>query len=73
MMADAIPLPLRVGATYRGKKPRKYLDGSFNDRTILWVGQGRVQYDGPAVKDGSKYPSVTHAQFWAWADHEVLQ
>lgn len=72
-------LELKVGATYRAKRPRRmfnFVDGDhFNDRTIIWIGLCEVQYDGPAVKIGSKYPKVTIEAFRKWAgkmlpDHE---
>lgn len=69
-------LELRVGATYRAKRPRRYftLRGDYhNDRTILWVDERNVQYDGPAVADGRRYPVVTREEFLKWASHEVTE
>ena len=69
-------MQLVVGKTYRAKKPlRRYsllLGHHYNDRTIIWMGGGRVQYDGPAVAVGRHYPSVTEAEFLAWAG-EVME
>lgn len=65
---------LRAGRTYRGKKPRpvsRGFDRLVNDRSIIWVGASEVQYDGPAVKRGSRYPRVDIAEFLAWADRDV--
>ena len=64
---------LVCGATYRGKRPRRYGDG-YNDRTIIFgPAWGRVQYDGPAVRNGRHYPSVTVEQFLNWAGSRVEQ
>lgn len=65
---------IQVGKTYRAKRPTQYLFGGFNDRTVIWMGaNGMVQYDGPAVKIGAKYPSVTMEKFLKWASYEVIE
>lgn len=66
---------IQAGKTYRGKNPTKV--GFFqevNDRYVLRVSSHRlfVQYDSPAVKDGSQYPTVTMEDFLQWASHEVF-
>lgn len=66
-------LCLKVGRTYRGKKPRpagQYMS-QVNDRTLRWIGSDTVQYDGPAVADGRHYPEVSKTAFLAWADRDV--
>ncbi|MBQ0600774.1 hypothetical protein J7S78_13335 [Klebsiella oxytoca] len=65
---------LNVNRTYRAKKPRPVFDfngGLVNDRTVLYIGLDTVQYDGPAIKNGSKYPTVSKKIFLAWADRDV--
>lgn len=65
-------LKIKVGRTYRGKRPGN-AGGLVNDRTVVWVGaiENTVQYDGPAVRDGARYPKVGHAEFLKWADRDV--
>ena len=64
---------LVVGKTYRAKKPKKsnLFSDDLNDRTILWKGTTQVQFDGPEVKQGSKYPRLDIEKFLKWADKEV--
>ena len=65
---------LKVGRTYRARRPAPVFDfdgGLVNDRTVLYIGLDSVQYDGPAVKNGSKYPTVSKEKFIAWADRDV--
>ena len=62
-------LKLAVGRTYRAKKPRN-CGGLVNDRTILHIGSCSVQYDGPSVARGRKYPTVDREVFLAWADYD---
>ena len=70
-------LLLEVGATYRAKKPAKiwsFATGPcMNDRTILWISPGgaRIQYDGPAVRNGLHYPLVTREAFLKWAGRRL--
>lgn len=67
-------LQLTVGRTYRAKTPRvagTLFNQLYNDRTIKWIGRDSVQYDGPSVKFGRKYPTVTRDQFTKWASHDV--
>lgn len=61
---------IRVGKTYRAKKPVMSALG-YNDRTVIHKGQRTVQYDGSAVKLGSRYPTVPMEKFLRWASHEV--
>ena len=63
-------LQLELGRAYRAKKPRNS-GGLVNDRTIVWIGTFEVQYDGPAVKFGSKYPRISKEDFRAWAERDV--
>ena len=61
---------IKEGRTYRAKKPAN-CKGFFNDRTVIYVGHFDVQYDGPAVSNGSHYPSVTKEKFLKWAGRDV--
>lgn len=68
------PLELRVGRTYRAKKPGKagdWRDPMINDRTIKWIGCEEVQYDGPSVAFGRHYPRVSIEKFLKWAERDV--
>lgn len=67
-------LELKIGRTYRAKKPAKAGDWRgplINDRTIKWIGFEEVQYDGPSVKIGARYPKVSMEKFLSWADRDV--
>jgi hypothetical protein len=67
-------LILTVGNTYRAKKPcRAGQSSCVNDRTIIWMSMGgsQIQYDGPAVGIGAKYPTVSREAFLAWAERNV--
>ena len=61
---------LTRGRTYRAKKPA-HVNGFVNDRTLLHVGVFTVQYDGPAVADGARYPQVRIEAFEKWAAEDV--
>lgn len=66
-------MELKAGRTYRAKNPRRA--GTFgrlvNDRAVIWVGSTTVQYDGPAVPIGGRYPTVSREKFLAWAARDV--
>nr|WP_279077291.1 hypothetical protein [Hafnia alvei] len=64
------PIKLAAGRTYRAKKPRN-AGWLVNDRTVIYIGSDSLQYDGPSVKAGSKYPSVSKVKFIEWADRDV--
>lgn len=67
-------LELKVGRTYRAKKPAKAGDWRnplVNDRTIKWIGHEEIQYDGPSVAFGKHYPKITKEKFLAWAASDV--
>lgn len=73
-MSELKVTDIERGKTYRGKHPKRVgFDGCFNDRTVIWLSplRTRVQYDGPAVADGRRYPMVTMHKFLQWASHEV--
>lgn len=72
-MSGAPEMELTAGRTYRAKRPKPvgFLDPLFDDRTILWIGLDEVQYDGPSVKFGRKFPKVSKAAFLRWADRDV--
>lgn len=63
---------IKVGRTYRGKSPG-YTKGYVNDRTVVWFSNvlGELQYDGPAVGIGRKYPAISIREFIAWAEHDI--
>lgn len=69
-------LALTVGRVYRGKKPAVIYPGFLqpgliNDRVILHLSEEYVQYDGPAVALGRKFPRVTKQAFLKWAGKDV--
>ncbi|MEX5606875.1 hypothetical protein ABFV58_02470 [Pseudomonas protegens] len=67
-------LKIQVGRTYRAKKPAKagdWRNPQVNDRTIKWIGHEEIQYDGPSVAIGRKYPKVSREKFLAWAASDV--
>lgn len=65
---------LQVGATYRAKRP-KAIQVDFcsvlNDRTIVWIGERQVQFDGPEVKFGRRRPIVAIDRFLTWAGYKL--
>lgn len=65
-------LEIKVGRTYRGKRPSN-ARGLVNDRTVIWKSafDGSVQYDGPAVRNGAHYPKASLADFRKWAERDV--
>lgn len=74
MMGEQQTLELKVGRTYRGKKPGPVRDGIgalVNDRTVTFLTIERVQYDGPAVAHGRRYPTVEIRDFLKWAERDV--
>ncbi|MEH3398773.1 hypothetical protein ELP90_10420 [Enterobacter hormaechei subsp. xiangfangensis] len=67
-------LEIKVGRTYRAKRPRgtgTIFQPLVNDRTVIWIGMNELQYDGPAVKNGSHYPRISLEKFRAWAERDV--
>lgn len=65
---------IKVGRTYRAKKPRAagwWFGPLVNDRTVIFTNGRIVQYDGPSVATGRTYPSISVEAFIAWADHDV--
>lgn len=60
-----------VGQVWRAKRPDN-ANGFVNDRVILHINfLGHIQYDGPSVNFGRKYPMVNPATFEKWAGREV--
>jgi len=55
-----------VGQIWRAKTPRN-VAGLVNDRVIRYVGMYNVQYDGPSVANGRKYPLMKFEDFEKWA------
>ncbi len=68
-------LKIEVGKFYRAKKPKKCLDGGFNDRRVLWVRPDgtKIQYDSYSVANGRNYPTVTLEKFQQWAGKEITK
>lgn len=64
---------IAVGKFYRGKYPKRLLNGKINDREVIWISEARtqLQYDGPSVPNGAHYPRVSMTDFLKWASHEV--
>lgn len=63
-------IAILLNRTYRAKRPSN-ADGFVNDRVVRWIGDTEIQYDGPAVGFGAKYPRITKAAFAKWADRDV--
>lgn len=67
-------MELKVGRVYRAKKPRPVYTGVtayYNDRQVLWIGLGEVQYDSPSIGFGKKYGKATTEAFLKWAGSDV--
>lgn len=67
-------LEIKVGRTYRAKRPRAagtVIQPLVNDRTVLWFNVTHVQYDSPSVSFGRHFPKTTIEKFFAWASHDV--
>jgi len=65
-------MELIKGRVYRAKKPAN-CNGYYNDRQIVWTGTSSVQYDGPAVRNGQRYPTVSREKFESWAGEDVTE
>ncbi|MGF6440733.1 hypothetical protein [Paraburkholderia youngii] len=60
-----------VGQVWRAKKPANS-GGLVNDRVILHINfLGAIQYDGPSVPRGRRYPTVSGETFEKWAGRQV--
>lgn len=70
-MKTLIASDIKLGATYRAKKPIKNGWGEYNDRTIIYLSANQVQYDGVAVKIGQTRPVISMDKFLSWAGHEI--
>lgn len=66
---------LKVGGFYRAKKPRKVIDGGYDDRRILWISQDgfRIQYDSPTISNGRHYPTIPTERFLKWVGKEITK
>lgn len=62
---------LKVGHTYRAKRPKMTKFGEINDRIIVAMTAGQVQYDGSAVGLGRKYPLISVDKFLKWAAYDI--
>lgn len=68
-----VELPLIVGHIYEAKRPSS-VGGVFrlvNDREIVWIGDGEVQYDSPSLPTGRRLPRVSFADFRRWAGRDI--
>lgn len=68
------PLELALNRTYRAKKPAPAGNGVvpyYNDRSIVYLDDKIVQYDGPSVAIGRHLPKVSRDTFLDWADRDV--
>ena len=67
-------MELISGHVYAGKVKRRVILGFTDyiaDRQLIHVGSGTVQYDGPTVKQGSRYPTISKEKFLKWAASDV--
>jgi hypothetical protein len=67
---------IKIGRAYRCASPRIVPEtGQVNDRIVIRVNLkgGCVQYDGPAVRPGRKYPTCTLKAFQSWAHADVTE
>jgi len=68
---------VKVGRVYRAKKPKAVgiLMRYYDDRLITWVStmKDQIQYDGPTVRMGSKYPTISMKSFLRWANADVTE
>lgn len=68
---------IKRGHVYRAKHPRKRytlgLGDHFTDREVVYVDERRVQYDGPHIKLGQHFPTVSMDEFLAWVGKDVTE
>lgn len=67
---------LKVGNTYRAKKPApagNLFSPRYNDRQIIWMSDDKsvVQYDGPAVPFGRRFPKIPTEKFLKWVGEDI--
>ncbi len=62
---------LAVGKTFRAKRPKRTHSRELDDRTIIWMDDLKVQYDGPEVRLGQLRPVVSTEKFLRWAGSEA--
>lgn len=66
---------IQIGRVYSAKRSSAlgFFEPLLNDRAVRWIDSGRtlVQYDGPSVAQGRKYPVVTMEKFLSWARADV--
>lgn len=66
---------IQVGRVYSAKRPtvNGWLEPLINDRSVRWIDSGKtlVQYDGPSVARGRKFPVVAMEKFLSWARADV--
>lgn len=63
---------IQTGRVYRATTPRE-TNGMVNDRVVLRILKNKtvIQYDGPAVANGRRRPTVQVAVFMKWAERDV--
>lgn len=73
-------LTLQPGRVYRTQDPQTVeadpaLTGypAVDDRMILRIQDGYVQYDAPSVPPGADFPCIPVEQFWKWAHTDVTE
>jgi hypothetical protein len=66
-------LKLEARKYYRAKKPRRIVDGGYNDRYVVWISNdGRsIQYDSPTIGIGRSYPIIPIEKFQVWVGREI--
>ena len=66
-------MDLVVGRAYRAKNPAMANGFLVNDRVITWISSDgeQVQYDGPSVAMGRRFPIVSRGAFEKWASHDL--
>jgi hypothetical protein len=67
-------LKIEVGKVYSAKRSRRVFLGLsefYADRQVLWVSDTEVQYDGPVVKPGARYPKISLDKFRNWAKEDI--
>lgn len=75
-IAETVETPkYSVDMVFEAKRPKilRTLDMGevYDDRQIVWVGIGQIQYDSPTVKYGKRLPIIPIEKFEKWAGREV--
>lgn len=72
-MSELTEKDIKIGRVYEAKKPQRSACGLVNDRQVEYISSAGnyVQYDGPSVAPGRRFPTVTMEQFLKWAGKDV--